>query len=374
MGAPATILHLSSSSGPGGAESVVARLATSLDAARYRSVTCLFRDGWLRHRCERAGVETQILPLKRRFDRRWLRSFARLVREREVSLIHAHEFGANTYGALAARMLGIPLIATVHGRSYYADRADRRWAYRVISHLATMVAVSEDVKRFLVEVTGAAAQRIRVVRNGIGVAAPVSRDQLRVQRSALGLAPTERVVGVVGSLYGVKGHRYLLEAGPRILATAPSTKFVIVGRGELEPELRAHATRLGLQDRVHFLGFREDARELLPMFDVFALPSLSEGLSIALLEAMAAGCPVVATNVGGNSELVSDGETGLLVPAADAPSLASAIGRLLNDEVEARRLGDNARCRVTVRFAAERMVGEYQAIYAGELERAGAGR
>src|SRR5207248_6954850 len=132
----------------------------------------------------------------------------------------------------------------------------------------------------------------------------------------------------------VKGHRYLLDAAPQILDACPSTTFVIVGRGDREAELRAQATRLGLHGRMRFLGFREDAGELMSLFDVFALPSLSERLSIALLEAMAAGRPVVATNVGGNPELVTAGETGLLVPAGDARSLAAAIAGLLNDTAE----------------------------------------
>jgi glycosyltransferase involved in cell wall biosynthesis len=249
----------------------------------------------------------------------------------------------------------------------------RRWAYRIVSHIATMVAVSEDVKRFLVEVTGAAERRIRVVHNGIGRVALPSADEVDRRRSALGIAAGERIVGMVGSLSGVKGHRYLLEAAREILAGCPSTTFVIVGHGPLEAELRAQVTRLRLDGRVRFLGFRDDAGELVSLFDVFALPSLSEGLSIALLEAMAAGRPIVATNVGGNPELITDGETGLLVPAGDARSLAAAIGRLLKDTAEAKRLGENGMHRVTTRFGLEHMIGGYQAIYDRELERAGVG-
>ena len=349
----------------------MARVAASLDPSRYRSVACLFRDGWLRERCEQAGIETHVLRLSGKLDLCWLRMFARLVRQHDVKLIHAHEFGANTYGAMAARLLGIPLVATVHGRYYYAEYATRRWAYRIVSHIATMVAVSEDVKRFLVQVTGTAERRIRVVHNGIGRVAPPSADEVDRRRSALGIAAGDRIVGVVGSLYGVKGHRFLLDAAPQILDACRSTTFVLVGRGELEAELRAHATRLGLDRQVRFLGFRDDARELLSLFDVFALPSLSEGLSVALLEAMAAGKPVVATNVGGNPELITNGETGLLVPPGDVPSLAAAIGRLLKDPGEARRLGENGMSRVTKSFGLESMIGGYQAIYDRALGRVG---
>lgn len=367
----ATILHLSSSSGPGGAESVMAHIATGLDASRYRSVACLFRDGWLRGRCEASGIETHVVRLARKMDLGWLRTFSRMVRRCNVKLIHAHEFGANTYGAIAARLLGLPLVATVHGRQYFPERATRRAAYRILSRMATLVAVSEDVKRLLVEVTGAAERHIRVVHNGIAGWASPAPDDLARRRAALGVGPDERIVGVVGSLYGIKGHRYLLDAAPHILRAEPATRFCIVGGGQLGAELRAQAVELGLAERVRFLGFRTDVRDLLPLFDVFALPSLSEGLSIALLEAMAAARPVVATCVGGNPELVTDGETGLLVPAADARRLAEAVTRLLLDAGEARRLGENAMNRVTQRFGVESMVQGYQAIYARELERAG---
>ena len=144
---------------------------------------------------------------------------------------------------------------------------------------------------------------------------------------------------VVGNLYPVKGHRYLLDAAPRILARCPSTVFVFAGRGDCEADLREQARHLGIATRVRFLGLRRDVPALLSTGDVFVQPSLSEGLSIAILEAMAAAKPVVTTRVGGNPELVADGETGLLVEPKDAGALAAAVIRVLTDAAEARRLG-----------------------------------
>jgi len=362
-----TVLHLSSSSGPGGAETVVASVATGLDASRYRSVVCLFHDGWLRDRCERLGLETHVIPMNGMLDVGWLRRFGRLLRDRGVGLIHAHEFGANTYGTLAGRFAGVPVVATVHGRSYYADCGRRRLAYRVVSHAAAMVAVSEDVKRFVTERTGVSAKRVRVVHNGIGPSRMVSTEARARVRADLGLGDGCRVVAVVGNLYGVKGHRYLLEAAPSILQACPSTVFLVAGGGEREAALREQARRLGIEARVRFLGFRDDVPALLAICDVFVLPSLSEGLSIAILEAMAAARPVVTTKVGGNPELVVDGETGLLVQGADARQLASAVIRILADPAEARRLGENGLSRVSNRFTIRAMVRQYEAIYEGAL-------
>src|SRR2546425_6730403 len=195
----------------------MARLAAGLDPSRYRSVACLFRDGWLRKRCEESGIETSILGMTGRLDLRWLRRFCRLARRQDVKLIHAHEFGANTYGALAAWVLGIPLIATVHGRHYYADCARRRFGYRIVSHIATMVAVSEDVKRFLVRTTGVAERRIRVVYNGVGGLAPLPAHQVWRGGAPLGLAGDPRVGGGGGSPYGLEGDPYPLETAPQIL-------------------------------------------------------------------------------------------------------------------------------------------------------------
>src|SRR5438105_6430798 len=170
-----TVLHLSSSSGPGGAETVLASVASGLDASRYRSVVCLFRDGWLRHRCEQLGLETHIIPITGMLDLRWLQRFSQLLRTHGVRLIHAHEFGANTYGTLAGRLVRIPVVATVHGRSYYVDRGHRRLAYRAVSRFAAMVAVSEEVKRFVVERTGVSPRRLRVVYNGVRTTGSVAR-------------------------------------------------------------------------------------------------------------------------------------------------------------------------------------------------------
>jgi glycosyltransferase involved in cell wall biosynthesis len=369
VGGPVTVLHLSSSSGAGGAETVVASVAAGLDPSRYRSVVCLFRDGWLRERCERLGLETHVIRMSGALDLVWLRQFKRLLRQREVGLVHAHEFGANTWGTMAGRLARRPVVATVHGRSYYADSGRRRLAYRVVSRVATMVAVSEDVKRFVVEAAGVSERRVRVVHNGIGPHAPASRETVLRARADLGVLAGERVVLAVGSLYEVKGHRFLLEAAPAILKACPSTVFLIAGRGDCDAALREQTKRLGLEARVWFLGLRQDVPTLLELCDVFVQPSLSEGLSIAILEAMAAARPVVTTLVGGNPELVVHGETGLLVAPADAPALAAAVTRVLAGPAEARRLGDGGLARVQRRFTVGAMVSEYEAIYDAALRR-----
>src|SRR5262249_10903400 len=226
----------------------------------------------------------------------------------------------------------------------------RRLAYAAVSRVAVMVTVSEDLKRFVVERTGAAARRVHVVYNGIGPARSVSEETKESLRAEVGIHHGDGGVAVGGNLYGVKGHRYLLEAVPRILEACPSTVFLIAGRGEQEATLREQAKALGIDPSVRFLGLREDVPALLATCDLFVLPSLSEGLSIAILEAMSSARPVVTTRVGGNPELVVDGETGVLVAPADPEQLASAVVRTLTKPAEARRLGENGLNRVKSRF------------------------
>jgi len=293
----------------------------------------------------------------------WFKRFSDLLKSRQVRLIHAHEFDANIYAAVAGLLAGIPVIATVHGRNYYGDASYRRIAYKLVSRAATMVAVSDDAKRFLLKTAGISAHRVRVVRNGIAASAVVAAESNPYVRAELGIRGDERVLTVVGSLYPVKGHRYLLEALPAILTVCPSTVLLIAGRGDCEAALRDQAGKLGIGERVRFLGLRTDIANLLAISDVFILPSLSEGLSIAILEAMAAGRPVVTTKVGGTPELVLDGETGLLVAPTDVSALSAAAIRLLLDPAEARRLGAKALERVKNQFKISSTVKAYETIY-----------
>src|SRR5262249_200280 len=161
---------------------------------------------------------------------------------------------------------------TVHGRNYYADRGHRRLAYRAVSSVAAMVAVSEDVKRFVVERTGVSANRVRVVYNGIGTAGPGPPAAPANPPARLRLSTEARVVVVLGSLYGVKGHEYLLAAMPSILQACPSTVVLIAGRGEREAALKEQARRLGVDHRIQFLGLRGDVSALLAISDVFVQP------------------------------------------------------------------------------------------------------
>lgn len=367
-----TILYLSTSSGPGGAERVISNLASSLDTERYRAILCLFRPGWLQELSERRGIRTFVIPTHGMTDWRWALQFKRLLWQEHVDLIHAHEFDANVQGALVAAWCGIPLVATVHGKNYFWEKFRRRLAYRWVSHHATMVAVSQDLKNFIQRNVGIAGQRIQVVYNGVQPLSRCTDGEILHCKADLGIPTGDQVVGLVGSLYPVKGHRFLLEAVPDLLKRFPQTTFLIIGRGELEVTLKSQAQELGIDKKVLFLGLREDVSRLLSIMDVFVQPSLSEGLSMAILEAMMAAKPIVATDVGGNPELVIQGETGLLAKPQDSNALAECLRKFLQDRSMAKSFGAAGRERAVQLFSLQTMVSKYQSLYAMCAQREGA--
>lgn len=342
---------------------MINNLAASLDPQRYRAILCLFRPGWLQERSESCGIRTFVLPTHGMTDWRWAIQFKRLLRQERVDLIHAHEFDANVQGTFVAALSGIPLVATVHGKNYYWERLRRRLAYRWVSRRATMVAVSEDLKRFIVEKVGISSSCVKVLYNGVGLLPQCDPSEVDECRKELSLPGDHQIVGVVGNLYPVKGHQYLIEAIPAVLKECPNTSFVFAGRGQLESELKAQVHRLGLEGKVFFLGLRQDIPRILAMLDVFVLPSLSEGLSMAILEAMIVGKPVVATRVGGNPELVLDGETGFLVPPRDSQALVSSLVGLLTDKQRATQFAEKGKRRAEGQFSLQTMVCAYQSLY-----------
>lgn len=358
-----TILHLSTTSGPGGAERVISSLSEALNTGGRRVVVGLFRSGWLQAECERLRVETIIMPLSGLLHLGWFFDCLRLIRRERVALIHAHEFSAIVYGWIVSRLARIPFIGTIHGKNYFWEKARRRVAYRIIARTATLVAVSEDLKRFVTEKVGIPNGRIRVIYNGVTHGPPVSEAEAERCRSELGIQTGDSVLGTVGSLYPVKGHTFLLDAMPAVLQRFPNTVLIIAGRGELEVTLKNQAKRLGIEEKVRFLGMRQDIPKLLALMDVFVLPSLSEGLSMALLEAMAAGKPIVATRVGGNPELIEEGKTGMLVPAEDAAELAAALIEMLREPTTLHLFGKTGAIRVQRNFSTDRMSNQYADLY-----------
>ena len=346
---------------------MISTLTAALDRDQFRIIVGLFRPGWLQVECEALGVKTLVMPLAGPFKLQWFRACLQLVRREQVALIHAHEFSAILCGWIVAKLAGISLVATVHGKSYFGDKLRRRETYRLVSRHGAMVAVSQDLKQFICEKVGVAERRVEVIYNGVAPAQTVTDQEVQKCKAELEILGCYPVLGVVGSLYPVKGHRFLLEAMPEILRRWPKARLLVIGRGELDVDLKEQVEQLAIGANVHFLGMRQDVPRLLSVLDAFVLPSLSEGLSLALLEAMASGKPVVATRVGGNPEVIEQGQTGFLVQPEDAKDLAANLVKLLSDAGMVRQFGRQAAERVRQYFSIEQMVDRYRDLYVRSL-------
>jgi len=356
------IAHLIETDGPGGAERVVAELATQLQQTGADNVVFVppRGDGWLGEQLRDSGVAIDHFHLHSPISPDCARGLAASFRRHHVSVAHSHEFSMAVYGAWASWLAGIPHVITMHGSRYYAGRLQRRIAMRAaIGYSRHTVAVSAPLAEHLRRDLLVQASRISVVSNGVRHRTPSQttlRDQLR-------LASGDTLAVSVGNLYPVKGHTHLVEAVAHLAARQPRLHVAISGRGGLADELAAQARACGIGERVHLLGLRSDVPEILAAADLFVLPSLSEGLPLALLEAMFAGCPIVATDVGEVATALEAGAAGILVPPGDAAALASAMDDVLTTPSKARALGARARHRALAEYDVTPMVRRYGSMY-----------
>jgi glycosyltransferase involved in cell wall biosynthesis len=362
------IAHLIESDGPGGAERVVAQLATGLQAAGAENVVFLPRrgEGWLAGQLRGSGVAIETFALDRPISAACSRSLTEGFRRHRITVAHSHEFSMAVYGAWSAWRDNIPHVITMHGGRYYAAELRRRLAMRAaIAISGTTVAVSAQLQRAMTEDLSLAKSKVQIIPNGV----PRQRAESVTLRDELRLPPDARLIVSVGNLYPVKGHAHLVDAFARIAGRHPALHVAIAGRGDLEAELAARARALGLADRFHLLGLRADVRAILAAADIFAMPSVSEGLPLALLEAMFAGCPIVATNVGEIATVLDEGNAGVLVEPANPAALAAAIDALLNDAARAKQLGARAASRAAAEYDISRMVRRYATVYQELVQR-----
>jgi glycosyltransferase involved in cell wall biosynthesis len=283
----------------------------------------------------------------------------RLIQRVEPDLVHLHSrIGADVMGGVAARLCGVPV---VHTRR--VDNPEPAWLVALKYRLHDIViAISDAIGRVLLE-EGLPPQKLRVVRSAV-VANDFERPCAR-QRvlDALGLDSGALLVGIIAQLIERKGHGFVLDAMPALIADQPNLQLVLFGKGPLAGKLQEAIDARGLADHVRLAGFRDDLTDILPCLDLLVHPATMEGLGVSLLQASAAGVPIVASRTGGIPEAVHDGVNGVLVPPANVPALTEAIARLLADERLRCRLGDAGRAMVRDRFSSEAMVAGNLAVY-----------
>jgi glycosyltransferase involved in cell wall biosynthesis len=362
------IAQLIESDGPGGAERVVADLAAAFQTAGATSVVFLPQhgDGWLARQLQGTGVTIDHFHIERPFSPACARSLAAGFRRHRIDIAHSHEFSMAIYGAWASWLAGVQHVITMHGSRYYAAHLRRRLAMRAaIAFSGRTIAVSNPLADHISRDLLVRRSRIPTILNGVRPPQPLAPTL----RKELGLETADRLIVSVGNLYPVKGHQHLIDALALLTERHPTAHVAISGRGDLEHALKCRARELGVSNRVHLLGLRADVSAVLKAADVFVLPSLSEGLPLALLEAMFAGCPIVATNVGDVSIALAHGDAGALVEPRNPQALAQAIDELLSDPLSARALGARASRRAAAEYDVSRMVQHYSTVYEGLLAR-----
>lgn len=368
---PYTILHTIESGGPGGAETVVLNLVKGLNPERFKSIVLLPPGPWLNPKLRELGVPVIEVSWKSWWDLRGPLAMVKAIRKHKVDLIHSHLPGQNFYSCIAGSITGTKTLVTYHGpveleRSQNFRGRVRLWFVRNLAD--RVIVVCDLVKRLLIQ-TGFSSDHISLVYNGIDpdFTSDPRREALRHE---LKLKSTHRLVGMIANVRQSKGYEYYVKACAKVCKDVPNVTFLAIGDviEQLAIPIKALHSRLSLGERFRFLGFRSDVSEILREIDVFVLASTSEGMPLSILEAMAAGKPVVATDCGGIPEMVEHGRTGWLVPPADPDALGQAISSLLKDPVCADRLGQAGRARFFENFTMNMMIERYEQLYISRLE------
>jgi glycosyltransferase involved in cell wall biosynthesis len=304
----------------------------------------------------------------------------RLIREQKPHIVNTHTAKAGFLGRIAAYMARVPVVIhTYHGHvlhGYYGQVKNDvlRRMERALGHLTNcIIAVDPQVKRDLVGYRVAPPEKIVVIPYGLHLEPYLACDRHRGEfRRELRLPIEAKLVGIVGRIFPIKNHRLFLDAATLVAQREPRTRFAIVGDGILRPEMENHAHRTGIADKIVFTGWRQDLPRVYADLDLLAVTSNNEGTPFSAIEAMAAGCPVVATQVGGLPDLICEGQTGYLVPPGDAHAVAEAMLRLLHASETARRMGKAARARVKDCYAIQRLIRDTEQLYLKLSARAGA--
>ena len=368
------LLHIVGGSGFGGAAKLILRLAQRMQSDGWH-VDILTTDPLFQEAAERQGIGVIAIDVIRREIRPWwdLRGLFRLyrfLRRNDYLAVHTHTSKAGFVGRLAAWLAGVPVILhTVHGFAFH-ERSPRtlRMSYSWLERLAArwcdrIVAVTEFHRRWALELGICGPKKIVAIPNGIAALPPTSQKTVDEIRCRWGVQPEELAVLTPGRLAHEKGLEDLLAAAAILKDRGLPFRWILAGDGPLRRQLETLAQARGVADRFLFLGHREDVADLLAACDIVVLPSVREGLSIALLEAMASRKPIVATRIGGNLAVVSHEETALLVATGDARALSEAVFRCRRDPALREKLVANAVKRWESYYTEGRMFSAYRELY-----------
>ncbi len=369
MKKPVKILRVIPSLEMGGVERTLTSILPRLDKRQYEVyLCCLFKRDKLADTMESLGIPIIKFRMRARldFDGKYIAGIlrlARLMKKMQIDIVHTHLYRANLAGRIAAKLAGVPvIIANEHNIDSW-KKFPQRLNDRVLAGITNkIIAVSDAVKDFYVNKIGISEDKIITIYNGVDISKFQTYVNTNKQKEEFGIKPDEKVITTIGRLHQQKGHLYFLKAAQIIREKNPKVKFLIVGDGPLEKQLRSMSKDLEISKNVIFAGLRDDIPQILAMSDISVLASLREGFSITLLESMAAGKPTVVTDVGGNSEVVEHGKTGFIIQPKSPEDMALYSLNLINNQELAKRMGQEAEKRV-LNFSIDRMVRKTENLY-----------
>ncbi|MBN1348687.1 glycosyltransferase [candidate division KSB1 bacterium] len=362
------ILHLLPSLEFGGMENALVNLINGLDEQVFENVIYCFdslrEDEPLRKKIRSESINIYSSYKGDRIDWFLPLKLRTILRKEAIDIIHTRDWAATFYGTLAAKLTGVRVIADIRGRIPPVEGQK----LKKFSHfISAIVAVSNDIKTLLSSEYGLISSKITTIHNGIDISRYNGAGEHRDCRAEFGFAPDDFIIGTIGRMEPVKDYGTLLTACAPPMQQNPHIRCLMVGDGSERERLQGLAAELGIDARVTFTGFREDVNPILRTMNLFLLTSISEGISNVLLEAMASGLPVIASDVGGTPEIISHEKNGILVPARNVELLSEQIRLLSEDPNRQRMLGNNARESIRSAFSFSKMIAEYSYLYAQTL-------
>jgi glycosyltransferase involved in cell wall biosynthesis len=361
------LAYVVNSLNPGGTERLVVEMSQAFSQEFIVEVICLDEPGAWAADLRADGVAVHCVWRQPGLDSSMPFKLANHFRRGRIDIVHAHQCTPWQYASLARLLCRRPrLLLEEHGRFYpEIDNPRRRWANRLVVRKLThrFVAVSEDIRERLERYEGLERNEIRLVYNGVTPGVRLSTEERAALRRELGFKASDFVVGTVGRFDPIKNLDLLVHSLSRVSRQDATVRGLLVGDGQSFASIRTLVEQQGLASKVVLTGFRADARRLVQCLDLFVLSSLSEGTSMALLEAMAAGLPVAVTAVGGNPEIVEQGTTGWVVPSESVDALTGAIVDAVNDPHRRAAFGRAGAQRFAANFTFERMIGQYRDLY-----------
>ena len=372
------LAHITLSMGPAGVEHFIINFARRLNRKCFDlTVGCLDAGGVLLDEIHSLGCSSFVLSRQSGLDWRLVVSLARIFSKQKFDIVHTHNQAAHFYAGLAAKISRVPcLITTEHSRHYIEERRIRRLEKLILSSFTDRwVNVSQELAQLSIEKDGLLSKKVRVIPNGIDIERfrkPMSfyndYNDIARMKKGLGIPSDAKLAIMVARLHPIKNHKILLQAVAAIKERIKNVHIILVGDGELRDDLMELAQQLGIGNRIHFLGYRQDIPELLWLSDLFVLCSFTEGMPLSLLEAMAAGVPVIIARTANKAGVITDGVNGKVVET-DTKALAVGLANILENQDHYKRLAENGFEFVSKHFSLETMMKQYESLYEEILER-----